>query len=122
MAKKSSPSQKSASPEKAALHAVLHAVLAPGLTVEDASHARVRHLPESDRPPAAQISADRLLLARAGLDYVRGYDVPDAIVLKSARLFKQAFPDLAYAVPILVASQGVQPYTDGLPKLAIKDE
>ena len=122
MGKKTPAAQKGHSPETAALHAVLHAVLAPGLTVEDASHARVRHLPESERPPAAQISADRLLLARAGLDYVRGYDVPDAIVLKSARLFKQAFPDLSYAVPILQASQGVQPYTDGVPKLAIKNE
>lgn len=107
---------------KAALHAVLHAELAPGLTVEDASHARVRHLPEPERPPESKISADRLLLARAGLDFVRGYGVPDVIALKSARLFRLRFPDLAHAIPVLIASQGVQPYTDGLPRVAIKDE
>ncbi len=106
---------------KELLHAVLHAELAPGLTVEDACHARVRHVPEPDRPPESKISADRLLLARAGLDFVRGYGVPDAIALKSARLFRLAFPDLAHAIPVLIASQGIQPYTDGLPKVTIKD-
>lgn len=106
---------------KSALQAVLNAELAPGLTVEDASHARVRHLPVSARPDAEKISADRLLLARAGLDYVRGDGVPDAIVLKRARLFKLAFPHLEYAIPILEAAGGVQPYTEGLPKVAIKE-
>ena len=106
----------------AVLHAVLHAELAPGLTVEDASHARVRHLPESDRPSESKVRADRRLLAQAGLDYVCGDGTPDAIVLKRPRLFKLAFPELTYAIPVLEASQGVQPYTDGLPKVAIREE
>lgn len=101
------------------LKAVLKAELAPGLTVEAACHAELHYDPDPDSVPELdEFNAHRALLWAAGLRYSLGNEtVSDAVVLSNATAFKQKFPHLAAAVPVLKACGGVQLYTDGLARL-----
>jgi hypothetical protein len=99
------------------LKAVLKAELAPGLTVEDACHTEMHYSPEI-APEVEVMMAHRRLLRHAGLNFAMGDEtLPDAIVLEKPKLFKQKFPQLEAAIPLLLAGEGVQPYTNGMPRV-----
>jgi len=61
--------------------------------------------------------ADLNMLRSAGLDIrVELEDEPEAIVLMEPQWFEAKFPKLVAAIPVMLASGGVQPYTNGLPR------
>lgn len=97
---------------------VLKARLTPTMTVEDASHMNMMEL-TSGIPTVEQFLADFQTLRNAGLD-IRGQlgDIPEGIVLTDPELFMMRFPELAYAVPVMLEYEGVQPYTAGCPRIA----
>jgi hypothetical protein len=98
------------------LRRVLKARLKPGLTVEEACHLRVY----SREEPIARMEhllEDVQELRRAGLEArMQLDDIPEGIVLTDPKAFIARFPDLAATVPVMLAHDGVQPYTDGLPR------
>ncbi|MBU9200385.1 hypothetical protein KTD31_03330 [Burkholderia multivorans] len=100
------------------LRKVLRAKLTPTLTVEDACHLYV--FEEGAAAPAVEkYLADNRELNAAGLEVRMGLDnLPEGIVLTNPEKFKAKFPELADAVPVMLAYEGVQPYTDGLPRKA----
>jgi len=97
------------------LRRVLKAKLTPQLTVEDACHLRP-YYEDDEMPRMEQLLSDIQELRNAGLD-TRRYlnDLPDCIVMADPKVFVSRFPELAAAVPVMLAHDGVQPYTDGLP-------
>jgi hypothetical protein len=98
------------------LRRVLKARLKPGLTVEEACHLRVFGREE---PMACMehLLEDVQELRRAGLEArIQLDDIPEGIVLTDPKAFTARFPDLAAAVPVMLAHDGVQPYTEGLPR------
>lgn len=98
------------------LKRVLKAKLTPTLTVEDASHLSTPDL-EEGLPSMEKFLADFNMLRSAGLDIrIQLDDVPEGIVITDPERFKAKFPDLAPAVPVMMAHDGVQPYTDGIPR------
>jgi hypothetical protein len=106
------------------LRAVLDAQLTPTLTVEQACHLDVDYMEDDELPALETIFADVGALHNAGLatsrncvDRYTNQPVPDAIMLVSPKRFKKKFPELASAIPVMLAHEGVQPYTDGIPRL-----
>ncbi|WP_343029369.1 hypothetical protein [Janthinobacterium sp. CAN_S7] len=83
-----------------------------------------RYLEDGELPAIETFYADFGALHNAGLassmDCVyrdTNQPVPDAVVLVSPKRFKKKFPALAAAIPAMLAHEGVQPYTDGIPLL-----
>jgi hypothetical protein len=98
------------------LKRVLKAQLTPTLTVEEASHLNIPDL-TNNLPSMEQFLADFNTLRSAGLDTrIQLDDLPEGIVITDPERFKSRFPDLAMAVPVMLAHDGVQPYTDGIPR------
>ncbi|HDR9103615.1 TPA: hypothetical protein QDB04_000335 [Burkholderia vietnamiensis] len=98
------------------LRKVLRAKLTPTLTVEEACHLYVFE-EGAVAPSVEQYLADNRELNAAGLEARLGLnDLPEGIVLTNPEKFKAKFPELADAVPVMLAYEGVQPYTDGLPR------
>ena len=98
------------------LRRVLKAKLTPTLTVEEASHLNIPDL-EDGFPSMEQFLADFNMLRSAGLDIrIQLDDLPEGIILTDPERFKARFPELAVAVPVLMAHEVVQPYTDGIPR------
>lgn len=98
------------------LKRVLKAKLTPTLTVEEASHLNIPDL-EEGLPSMEKFLADFNTLRGAGLDIrIQLDDLPEGIVITDPERFKARFPELALAVPIMMAHDGVQPYTDGIPR------
>lgn len=104
-------------PRGAILLKVLRAKLTPSLTVEQACHLDVPDLPDELVPRAETILADRKLLRAAGLDLKAANGaMPAAVVLADPSRFTARFPELSAAVPVLLACEGVAPYTQGRPR------
>lgn len=98
------------------LKLVLKAQLTQTLTVEEASHLNSPYL-EDSLPTMDKFLADFNMLRSAGLDVrIQLGDLPEGIVLTDPARFKQRFPELAQAVPVMLAHDGVQPYTEGIPR------
>jgi hypothetical protein len=101
---------------KQVLRRVLNAKLAPDLTVEEACHLRVDFDAEAV-PRLEQFLDDVAALREAGLDTrFQLDDIPEGIVLRDTAVFVARFPELTGAVSVMLAYDGVQPYTDGLPR------
>lgn len=97
------------------LRAVLDARLSPDVTVEQFYGGE---LPGAD-PTAIGETFVRAFsqLRAAGLDLKPDSDdLPGGIVLTDPEAFKARFPELAAAVPVMLAHEGVQPLTAGLPR------
>ncbi|WP_146187172.1 hypothetical protein [Novimethylophilus kurashikiensis] len=100
------------------LRMVLSAELAPGVTIEDASHANIDFLADEELPPARKVREDLALLFDAGLAHVAAANgLPDAIVVIDSEKFQAKLPHLTKALPMLIFGKGVQPYTKGLPRV-----
>jgi len=85
--------------------------------VEDASHLWV-YVFDEPNPRMAYLHDDLDELRRAGLKALpRLGNKPVGIVLADAKIFVARFPELAEAVPLMLAYEGVQPYTHGLPRV-----
>lgn len=99
------------------LKAVLNAKLAPDCTIEDACHLGVVY--EGDPVPRLETFLDDVKAVRnVGLDMVCELDGwPCGIVMKDPHLFRVRFPELEAAIPVMLVHGGVQPYTDGLPRI-----
>lgn len=98
------------------LKRVLKANLTPTLTVEAACHLNGPGY-EHTLPSMDEFLADFNLLRDAGLDVrIQLGDLPEGIVLADPERFTARFPELALAVPVLLAHEGVQPYTEGIPR------
>lgn len=98
------------------LKLVLKAQLTPTLTVEEASHLNAPYL-EDSIPTMDKFLDDFNMLRGAGLDVrIQLGDLPEGIVISDPERFKQRFPELALAVPVMLAHDGVQPYTEGIPR------
>lgn len=98
------------------LKQVLKAQLTPTLTVEEASHLNSPYLADS-LPTMEKFLDDFNMLRGAGLDIrIQLGDLPEGVVLADPVRFKERFPELAPAVPVMLAYDGVQPYTDGIPR------
>lgn len=98
------------------LRAVLDAKLTPTVTIEEACHLRVYGADEEIPRMEFQLD-DVKALRHAGLGTCIALDnLPAAIVIEDPAVFKARFPQLADAVPVMLAHGGVQPYTDGLPR------
>jgi hypothetical protein len=99
------------------LKAVLDAKLAPDCTIEDACHLYVPH--EGDPVPRLETFLDDVQAVRnVGLDMVCELGGrPCGIVMEDPQLFRARFPELAAAIPVMLVHGGVQPYTDGLPRI-----
>ncbi|KVP17307.1 hypothetical protein [Burkholderia ubonensis] len=111
-----SPAPGSYAAVKQLLRRVLKAKLTPDLTVEEACHLRVYEFGEHI-PRMEHLLEDVKELRRAGLDArIQLGDVPEGIVLTDPKVFTARFPELAAAVPVMLAHDGVQPYTDGMPR------
>jgi hypothetical protein len=101
------------------LRRVLMANLTPELTVEDACHLQV--YADDEVPRMEQYLEDIKTLRSAGLDArVQFGDVPEGIVISDPDVFIDRFPELASVVPVMLAHDGVQPYTDGLPRRQLR--
>jgi hypothetical protein len=101
------------------LRRVLMANLTPDLTVEDACHLHV--YADDEVPRMEQYLEDIQTLRSAGLDArVQFGDVPEGIVIADPDVFMDRFPELAAVVPVMLAHDGVQPYTDGLPRRQLR--
>jgi hypothetical protein len=101
------------------LRRVLMANLTPDLTVEDACHLQV--YADDEAPRMEQYLEDIKTLRSAGLDArVQFGDVPEGIVIADPDVFMDRFPELASVVPVMLAHDGVQPYTDGLPRRQLR--
>lgn len=96
-----------------ALRAVLKARLTPTKTVEDACHLDFQELEAHELTQGDEAIADFRMLRKVGLQPI--LSEPSRIVLRNADRFAAAFPDLVNAIPVLLAHDGVQPYTEGLP-------
>lgn len=97
---------------------LLKAKLTPTLTVEDASHLDLPFITDEDKLPSVDDIFETIrLLERAGLG-VRMWseEIPEGIVLVDEDLFRAKFPELAAAIPLLKAYEGVQPYSGGVPR------
>lgn len=98
------------------LRSVLDAKLTPTVTVEEACHLRVYGRDE-EIPRMEHFHDDVRAMRRAGLGMrIALEDLPEAIVIDDAALFKATFPHLADVIPVMLVHGGVQPYTDGLPR------
>lgn len=98
------------------LKRVLKAKLTPTLTVEAASHLNIPPLAEA-MPSMTDWLGDFELLRDAGLEVrIQLGDIPEGIVLTDPERFTLRFPELAMAVPVMLAHEGVQPYTEGIPR------
>lgn len=98
------------------LKRVLKAQLTPTLTVEEASHLNIPDL-ANGLPSMEQFLDDFNMLRSAGLDIrIQLDDLPEGIVITDPDRFKEKFPELASAVPVMLAHEGVQPYTAGIPR------
>jgi hypothetical protein len=98
------------------LKRVLKAQLTPTLTVEQASHLNIPYL-EDNLPTMDRFLADFNVLRSVGLDVrIQLGDLPEGVVLTDPELFTARFPELAVAVPVMLAHDGVQPYTEGIPR------
>lgn len=101
------------------LRRVLMAQLTPDLTVEEACHLQV--YADDEVPRMEQYLEDVQALRSAGLDArVQLGDVPEGIVIADPKVFMDRFPELASVVPVMLAHDGVQPYTDGLPRRQLR--
>jgi hypothetical protein len=101
------------------LRRVLMAQLTPDLTVEDACHLQV--YADDEVPRMEQYLEDMQTLRSAGLDArIQLGDVPEGIVIADPKVFMDRFPELAAVVPVMLAHDGVQPYTDGLPRRQLR--
>jgi hypothetical protein len=95
------------------------AQLTPDLTVEEACHLQV--YADDEVPRMEQYLEDVQALRSAGLDArVQLGDVPEGIVIADPKVFMDRFPELASVVPVMLAHDGVQPYTDGLPRRQLR--
>ena len=98
------------------LKQVLKAQLTPTLTVEEASHLNSPYLADS-LATMEKFLEDFNLLRDAGLDVrIQLGDLPEGVVLADPERFKERFPELAPAVAVMLAHDGVQPYTEGIPR------
>lgn len=97
------------------LRAVLDARLTPDLTVEQLYGGE---LSGADTPAVTQNFIEAFgALRAAGLDLKsETKDLPGGIVLTDPKAFKARFPELAAAVPAMLAHEGLQPFTAGLPR------
>jgi len=98
------------------LNRVLKAKLTSTLTVEDACYLTPAY-PGDSVLRVETLLAQLRMLSNAGLEArLETEDLPEGIVLADPERFTARFPELAHAVPVLLAHDGVQPYTDGLPR------
>ncbi|MCG9124864.1 hypothetical protein LH460_09285 [Laribacter hongkongensis] len=96
---------------------MLKAKLTPELTVEEACHLRV-YGPDEHIPRMEHFVDDVRELRHAGLGTCGPLgEIPEGIVLIDPKTFIRRFPELADAVPVMLAHEGVQPYTDELPRV-----
>jgi hypothetical protein len=66
-----------------------------------------------------QFFADFNMLRGAGLDISPQLEgLPEALVLKDSEMFQAKLLELTAAVPVMLSSGGVQPYTNGMPRNA----
>ncbi|MDR6739119.1 hypothetical protein J2X56_001105 [Herbaspirillum sp. 1173] len=103
---------------KKALRAVLEARITPTKSVEAACHMNLDMLDEHESPSPSEYLADTRLMLSAGLQKCGEFELPAHIKICDVNLFLATFPHLANVVPIMLAHQGVQPYTNGEPASA----
>jgi hypothetical protein len=101
-----------------ALRAVLEARISPTKSVEAACHLNLQMLEEHEYPSPTEFLADTRDMLNAGLQKCGEFELPARIKISDVNLFLATFPHLANAVPVMLAHQGVQPYTRGEPASA----
>jgi hypothetical protein len=101
-----------------ALRAVLDARVSPTKSVEAACHLDLEILEEHEFPSPTEFQEDSHDMLQAGLQKCPEFVLPACIKINDVNLFLATFPHLANAVPVMLAHQGVQPYTHGEPASA----
>lgn len=103
-------------PVRRVLNRVLKAQLTPALTVEEACYLSP-DWPASSTRRVETLLAQLRILSSAGLEArLACDDLPEGIALVDVARFTARFPELASAVPVMLAHEGVQTYTEGLPR------
>lgn len=102
------PPTRTAAPRSSLLQGFLDTELEPGLTIEQACYPSMILFELREQPTPHQLANGRILLNRAGLQYLEEVAFePGHIILRDQAKFLARFPHMAPVVPLLLQVKGV---------------